>query len=104
MADTQDFPWSPLPREALVQVMASSSLRKMDLELLRWLVWLSLLSVQELTRLVREDGRSFDAKTIARHLLHLEGLDLVASITLSEAGLPPTLAAIILPISACTRW
>ena len=60
----------------------------MDLELLRWLVWLSLLSVQELTRLVQIDGRSFDAKTIASHLLHLERLDLVAAVVLSEAGWP----------------
>jgi hypothetical protein len=89
MAETPDFPWSPLSSEALEQVMASGELRKMDLELLRWLVWLSLLSVQELTRLVQVDGRSFDAKTIASHLLHLERLDLVASITLSEAGWPP---------------
>jgi hypothetical protein len=89
MADTQDFPWSPLSRDALEQVMASGSLRKIDLELLRWLVWLSLLSVQELTRLVKVDGSSFDAKTIAHHLLHLERLDLVASVVLSEVGWPP---------------
>jgi hypothetical protein len=89
MADTADFPWSPLSREALDQVMASGSLRTIDLELLRWLVWLSLLSVQELTRLVRVDGRAFDAKTIGSHLLHLERLDLAESITLSEAGWPP---------------
>jgi Replication-relaxation len=92
MADTQDFPWSPLSRDALDQVMASGSLRKIDLELLRWLVWLSLLSVRELTRLVKIDGHSFDAKTIGHHLLHLEHLDLVASITLSEAGWPPNLS------------
>jgi hypothetical protein len=89
MAETASFPWSPLPREALEQVMAAGELRRMDLELLRWLVWLSLLSVQELTRLVRVDGRSFDEKTIASHLLHLERLDLTASIALSEAGWPP---------------
>src|SRR6266581_8930248 len=89
MAETPDFPWSPLSREALDQVLASGELRKMDLELLRWLVWLSLLSVQELTRLVKVDGRSFDAKTIASHLLHLERLDLAASVVLSEAGWPP---------------
>src|SRR6266700_6259227 len=53
MAETPDFPWSPLSREALDQVLASAELRKMDLEVLRWLVWLSLLSVQELTRLVK---------------------------------------------------
>ena len=69
--------------------MASGELRKIDLELLRWLIWLSLLSVQELTRLVQVDGRSFDAKTIASHLLRLEHLDLAASIALSEAGWPP---------------
>src|SRR5947207_14361080 len=89
MAETADFPWSSLPREALEQVMASGELRKIDLELLRWLVWLSLLSVQELARLVQVDGRSFDAKTIASHLLRLERLDLTASIGLSEAGWPP---------------
>ncbi len=89
MAEAADFPWSPLPKEALEQVMASGELRKMDLELLRWLVWLSLLSVQELTRLVKVDGRSFDEKTIASHLLHLERLDLAASVVLSEAGWPP---------------
>jgi hypothetical protein len=89
MAETADFPWSPLPREALEQVMASAELRKIDLELLRWLVWLSLLSVQELSRLVQIDGRSFDAKTIAGHLLRLEHLDLAASIALSEAGWQP---------------
>jgi hypothetical protein len=89
MAETAAFPWSPLPREALEQVMASAELRKIDLELLRWLVWLSLLSVQELTRLAQIDGRSFDAKTIASHLLRLEHLDLAASIALSEAGWPP---------------
>jgi hypothetical protein len=71
--------------------MASGSLGKMDLELLRWLVWLSLLSVRELTRLVKIDGRSFDAKTIGHHLLHLERLDLVASIILSELGWPQNL-------------
>jgi len=53
MAEIPDFPWSPLSREALEQVMASGELRKIDLEVLRWLVWLSLLSVQELTRLVK---------------------------------------------------
>src|SRR6266566_6239645 len=89
MAEIPDFPWSPLSREALEQVMASGELRKMDLELLRWLVWLSLLSVQELTRLVKVDGRSFDAKTIASHLLYLERLDLAASVVLIEAGWPP---------------
>src|SRR5262252_7441145 len=89
MAEAADFPWSPLPREALEQVMASGSLRKIDLELLRWLVWLSLLSVQELARLVKIDGRSFDAKTIGHHLLHLERLGLVASVVLSEAGWLP---------------
>jgi hypothetical protein len=89
MAETAEFPWTPLPREALEQVMASGELGKIDLELLRWLVWLSLLSVQELTRLVQLDGRSFDAKTIASHLLRLERLDLAASIGLSEAGWPP---------------
>ncbi len=88
MAETPNFPWSPLPKEALDQVMDSKELRKMDLELLRWLVWLSLLSVQELTRLVQVDGRLFDAKTIASHLLRLEHLDLAASIALSEAGWP----------------
>ncbi len=69
--------------------MASGELRKIDLELLRWLVWLSLLSVQELTRLVKVDGRSFDEKTIGSHLLCLERLDLTASVVLSEAGWPP---------------
>ena len=88
MAETADFPWTPLPREALEQVMASAELRKIDLELLRWLVWLSLLSVPELARLVQVDERSFDAKTIASHLLRLEHLDLAASIALSEAGWP----------------
>jgi hypothetical protein len=88
MTETPDFPWSPLSRETLEQVMASGELRKIDLEVLRWLVWLSLLSVQELTRLVKVDGRSFDEKTIGHHLLYLERLDLVASITLSEAGWP----------------
>ncbi len=88
MAETPDFPWSPLSREALDQVLASAELRKMDLELLRWLVWLSLLSVQELTRLVKVDGRSFDEKTIGHHLLRLERLDLAASVVLSEAGWP----------------
>ncbi len=89
MAETADFPWTPLPREALELVMASREPGKIDLELLRWLVWLSLLSVQELARLVQVDGRSFDAKTIASHLLRLERLDLAASIALSEAGWPP---------------
>src|SRR5262245_41292523 len=91
MADTQDFPWSPLSRDGLEQVMASGSLGKMDLGLLRWLVWLSLLSVRDLTRLVQVDGRSFDAKTIGHYLLHLERLDLVASVVLSESGWPPNL-------------
>jgi hypothetical protein len=89
MAETADFPWSPLPREALEQVMATGELGKIDLELLRWLVWLPLLSVKELARLVHVDGHSFDAKTIGAHLLHLERLDLAASIALSEAGWPP---------------
>src|SRR6266567_3096335 len=89
MAETPVFPWSPLSREALERMMASGELRKIDLELLRWLVWLSLLSVQELTRLVKVDGRSFDEKTIGSHLLRLERLDLAASVALSEAGWPP---------------
>src|SRR5436309_2567631 len=89
MAETPDFPWTPLPREALEQVMASGELRKIDLELLRWLVWLSLLSVQELTRLAKVEGRSFDEKTIGSHLLRLERLDLAASVVVSEAGWPP---------------
>src|SRR6266566_6425175 len=89
MAETPDFPWTPLPKEALEQVMASGELRKIDLELLRWLVWLSLLSVQELTRRVQVDGRSFDGKTIGSHLLRLQHLDLATSVALSEAGWPP---------------
>src|SRR5579864_909080 len=89
MAETADFPWSPLPKEALELVMASGEPGKIDQELLRWLVWLSLLSVQELARLVQVDGRSFDAKTIGAHLLHLERLDLAASVVLSEVGWPP---------------
>ncbi len=89
MAEIPGFPWSPLSREALERVMASGELRKIDLELLRWLVWLSLLSVQELTRLAKVDGRSFDEKTIGNHLLRLERLDLAASVVLSEAGWPP---------------
>jgi hypothetical protein len=88
IVETPDFPWSPLSREALERVMTSGKLRMIDLELLRWLVWLSLLSVQELTRLVKVDGRSFDEKTIGSHLLHLERLDLAASVVLSEAGWP----------------
>jgi len=91
MAEIPGFPWSPLSREALERVMASGELRKIDLELLRWLVWLALLSVQELTRLVKVDGRSFDEKTIGHHLLRLERLDLAASVVLSEAGWPPNL-------------
>src|SRR5579864_2125063 len=89
MAETADFPWSPLPKEALELVMASGEPGKIDQELLRWLVWLSLLSVQELTRLVKVDARSCDTKTIASHLLHLERLDLAASVVLSEVGWPP---------------
>lgn len=89
MTETPDFPWTLLPREALEQVMDSGQISKIDLELLRWLVWLSLLSVQELTRLVKVDGRSFDEKTIGSHLLRLERLDLAASVVLSEAGWPP---------------
>ncbi len=89
MAETPDFPWTPIPKEALEQVMSSHQISKIDLELLRWLVWLSLLSVQELTRLVKVDGRSFDGKTIGHHLLRLERLDLAASVVLSEAGWPP---------------
>jgi hypothetical protein len=88
MAETPGFPWSPFPKEALEQVMASRQISKIDLELLRWLTWLSLLSVQELARLVKVDGRSFDEKTIGHHLLRLERLDLVASVVLSEAGWP----------------
>jgi hypothetical protein len=89
MADIPDDPpWSPLPKEALKQVLAADQVSKIDLELLRWLVWLSLLSVQELTRLVKVDGRLFDEKTIGNHLLHLERLDLAASVVLNETGWP----------------
>src|SRR5438045_9498683 len=88
MAETPEAPWTPLPREALEQVMASGELRKIDLELLRWLIWLSLLSVQELTRLVKVDGNTFDGQTIGNHLLRMERLDLAASVVLSEAGWP----------------
>jgi hypothetical protein len=89
MAETPEAPWTPIPKEALEQVMASGQISKIDLELLRWLVWLSLLSVQELTRLVKVDARSFDEKTIGHHLLRLERLDLAASVELSEEGWPP---------------
>ena len=89
MAEIPSFPWTPLPKKALEQVMASHQISKIDLELLRWLVWLSLLSVQELTRLVKVDGRSFDEKTIGHHLLRLERLDLAASVELSEEGWSP---------------
>src|SRR2546428_7417005 len=88
MAEPPDFPWFPLSREALERVLASREFRKIDLELLRWLVWLSLLSVQELTRLVKVDGRSFDEKTIGHHLLRLECLDLAAAVVLNEARWP----------------
>jgi Replication-relaxation len=83
---TTDFPWSILPKTALEQVMASGELRQIDLELLRWQVWLSLLSALELTRVVRVEGQAFDEQTIRAHLLHLEHLGLCASVVLDEPG------------------
>src|SRR5260370_21325371 len=88
MATRSDPPWSLLPKETLAQVMSGEEIGRLDLELLRWMTWLSLLSVQELTRISKVDGHAFDEKTIAAHLLQLARLGLAASVTLSEPRWP----------------
>ena len=88
MAERSQPPWSPLPRQVLDRALASAALLPLDLALLRWMVWLSLLSVQELRRIVRVDGEEVDDKTLRAHLLQLERNGLAASVALYETGYP----------------
>src|SRR5512135_63227 len=53
------------------------------LKLLRWLVWLPLLSAWELARITRKDE-----KTVWGYLARLEQCELIAHIVLSEPGWP----------------
>jgi len=53
------------------------------LQLLRWLVWLPLLSARELTRMMRKGE-----KTVWGYLARLEQCELTAHIVLSEPGWP----------------
>jgi hypothetical protein len=74
----------PFTREALLSFLDRAACGEHHLHLLRWLIWLPLLSTAELSRLVERTE-----KTVAASLKQMEEMDLVAHIVLSEPDGPP---------------
>ncbi len=72
---------TPLTREALVEFLQNSTVDEQHLQLLRWLIWLPLLSTPELARLEAKTE-----KTVAATLREMEEMDLVTHVTISEPG------------------
>ena len=85
--DTPDGARSVLTTEDVQHVLAQATPLTRPaspyLQLLRWLVWLPLLSSWELARMMRKDE-----KTVWGYLARLEQFDLAAHIVLSEPGWP----------------
>ena len=74
---------TPLTLAMLQEVLDSATITDEQLEVLCWLVWLSLLSVEEVARV---SGR--EEKTMWSTLIGLERLHLVAHIVVTESGWP----------------
>src|SRR5579885_1976939 len=74
---------STLGKEEIESLLAQGKVTQIHLQLLRWLIWLPLLSVDELARLLERDYA-----TVSAHLKRMETLDLIAHIVLSESGWP----------------
>ena len=85
--DTPDGARSVLTTEHVRHVLAQATPLTRPaspyLQLLRWLVWLPLLSSWELARMMRKDE-----KTVWGYLARIEQFDLAAHIVLSEPGWP----------------
>lgn len=77
-------PWTRLSREQLARSLRESPPEALDLALMHWLVWLPLLSARELTGLVR--GCTLSEQTVRAHLLALERLGWLSSVTLRHPG------------------
>jgi|SRR5579875_786157 len=70
-------------KEEIEPLLAQGKVTQIHLHLLRWMIWLPLLSVEELARLTERDY-----STVSAHLKNMETLDLIAHIALSESGWP----------------
>ena len=78
-----------LTRQMIQESLANNALHRGEIEVLRWLVWLSLLSSEELSQLVLKiDGTVHDPQTVRGWLGHLEALHLIEHIVCHEAGWP----------------
>ncbi len=74
---------STLGKEEIESLLAQGKVTQIHLQLLRWLIWLPLLSVNELARLLERDYA-----TVSSHLKRMETLDLIAHIVFSEPDWP----------------
>jgi DNA-binding MarR family transcriptional regulator len=72
-----------LGKEEIESLLAQGKVTQIHLHLLRWLIWLPLLSIDELARLMERDY-----STVSAHLNHMEALDLIAHVVISESGWP----------------
>jgi len=78
-----------LQRSTLDEVLRIDVIADRHLAVLRWLVWLPLLSREELERVVRvNDNEQRDAQTLWQYLNRLAMLKLVDHVALSERGWP----------------
>lgn len=76
-----------LTPQELREVLAQSILGRAEVEILRWLVWLSLLSSQELSLLItKANNMRVHPQTVRGWLEHLEALRLVDHVICQEAG------------------
>lgn len=79
------LPATGLTEADLATLLASDLALAPYPQLLRWLIWCPLLSIEQLTRL--EQTRSYSR--IAAHVLTLQRADLVAALVMHEPGWPP---------------
>lgn len=74
---------TPLLREALTQSLAQEPISDEQEQVLLWLVWLSLSSVEDLARCLGKDE-----KTVWSYLDHLEQRYLITHVLINEPGWP----------------
>ncbi len=81
--------WTPLYRRDLEEVLANQEYTRLHLYVLYWLIWLPLLSTEELVRLLslEEQTRRLVAtkKDLSEHVSQMTRLKLIDAVTLRES-------------------
>lgn len=83
MPDHHRVLFPPLSARLVANCLASGAIKPFHLLVVRALIWLPLLTVEELARILSQPAR-----TTAAHLLHLERESLVDHVVCAEGGWP----------------